>query len=67
MSEEIKKGINRIIAHRTVAKILEDVVTNDRLDAEIPVEYEQTQADKIAKEVEAIMNEHVAASKDVKT
>lgn len=60
---EIAKRINRRIAHQVIAKILEDLIVDERIDAEIPVEYGDEQAQAIAKEIEAIMNEHVSLSK----
>lgn len=59
----LNQRINRRIAHGVVAKILEDLIVDERIDAEIPVEYEDEQAQAIAKEIGAIMNEHVALSK----
>lgn len=60
---DLNQRINRRIAHGVVAKILEDMIVDERIDAEIPAEYEEWQTEGIAKEVEAIMNEHVAAHK----
>lgn len=63
MSKRIARRVNIRIAHGVVAKILEDMITNDRLDAEIPIEYPDEQSKAIAKEIETIMNWHVTASK----
>lgn len=50
-------------AHDVVAKIIEDVITDRLLDDKINLDIPQEEATAIAKEVEAIMNWHVAQSK----
>lgn len=57
------KRVNMKIAHGVVAKILEDMIVDERIDAEIPIEYPDDQSREIAKEIEEIMNWHVAQSK----
>jgi len=57
------RAVNIRIAHRVVAKILEDLIVDGQIDAAIPIEYPNEQALEIAKEIQEIMNWHVAQSK----